>query len=324
MSAATAGAASRDAIRERWQRLGGPRTAAARDVVRRMTLGAATPIASYALYTAVLFLVFFAATFPHELLVRRALDAAASAPVAVEVRGVHLGWTLAYTIDELRLLRRDGDPALPLLTAARVRVAPSWLGLLRGRPFPLGLRSDLYGGTLDATVDLRPDAFAVRAALANIDVARYAGLRLFVDGTLQGRVDGTIDLAGNAAKPTTTTGQVELRAADLAFEGGKVLGFVVPDLHFGELRLGGTIKGGRLDLGDLNARGREVTVAGTGNLILQHPLAASLLNLDVTMTPAADLPDNLRLLLNMVPGEAVANGGRHLRLFGSIAQPRVQ
>src|SRR5205814_10118062 len=115
------------------------------------------------------------------------------------------------------------------------RAARSLLGLVRGRPFPLTIRADVYGGTLDATADVRPDAFAVDAQLAHVDVSRYAGLRLFLDGTLQGRIDGEIALAGAIAKPTTTAGKIDLRVADVALEAGKVQGISVPDLHFPEL-----------------------------------------------------------------------------------------
>lgn len=301
-----------------------PALARVRALAARVAPSGAAPFVLYGVYTVLLFVVFFAATFPHELVLRRVLEPAATAPVGIEIRGVRLGWTLAYTIDELRLFRRGADPALPLLTATHVRAAPSLLGLLRGRPFPLSIRADVYGGTLDATADLTPDTFAVRAALAKVDVGRYAGLRLFMEGTLQGRVDGTVELAGAALKPTATAGRIDLRIAELGLEGGKAQGIVVPDLHFPEVRLAGAIKAGRLEVGELLARGREVNVQGSGNLLLSHPLAASLVNLDIVASPAAEIPDNLRMALSLIPGEPTATGDRHIRLTGTIAQPRLK
>ena len=278
----------------------------------------------YGAYALVLFLIFVAATFPHELALRTVLEPAATAPVAVEMRGVHLGWTLAYTIDELRLVRRGADPALPLLSATRVHASPSLLGLLRGRPFPLAVRADVYGGTLDGAVDLQPDAFAVRATLANVDVGRYTGLRLFTEGTPHGRIDATIELAGNAARVTTTAGRFDVRAADLALEGADAFGMAGAGVHVPELHVSGTIKGGRLEVGELTARGREVGVSGAGNVLLANPLAASLLNLDVTLTPTSEFPDKLRPLLTLIPGDAAADGARHAHLSGTIAQPRLK
>jgi type II secretion system protein N len=307
-----------------WRRIDLPVLARGRALVERVAPTTAVPLALYGVYTLLLFLVFCAATFPHELVLRQLLAGATTGPVTVDVRGVRLGWTLAYAIDDLRVLRRGADPALPLLSASHVRAAPSLLGLLRGRPFPLSVRADVYGGTIDATADVRPDAFAVDAELARVDVSRYAGLQLFMDGTLQGRIDGKIALAGAPSKPATTAGRIDLRVADLALEGGKVQGVTVPDLHFPELHAAAAIKAGRLDIGELVGRGREVNVQGSGNALLSHPLAATLLNLEILMSPAPDLPDNLRMLLNLVPGTPTATGERRIQLTGTVAQPRVQ
>ena len=299
-----------------------PALVAARDALRRMAPAERAPLILYALYTVALFLVFLAVTFPHELLVRRILDRAGTAGrVTIEVSGVHLGWPLAYTFDELRLLERGGDPGVPLLTASAVRAAPSLLGLVRGQLYPLGIRADLYGGTLTALVDPRPAAFHVRATLASVDVGRYGGRRLFTEGRLSGRVDGTIELRGDARKPSTTNGQVELRGVGLAVEGGKVRGITVPDLHFPELRLAGAVKAGRLELSELRARGQEVSLSVQGNVLLQQPAVASLMNLDLRLIPADAVPDSLRLALDLIPGEPTAGGERRVRLYGSIGQP---
>ncbi len=318
-------ATSADVWRARLERLGArPAIATGMRLARRLAPSAAAPLALYAAYTLLLFVLFVAGTFPHESVLRRALDPGPTAPFTVELRGVRLGWTLGYTIDELRLLARGADSSLPILDTSRVYAAPSLLGLIRGRPFPLTIAAALYGGSLDATTDLGPDAYDVHAKVSGLDVARYAGLRLFLEGTLQGHVSGTVALAGNPTKPASTNGVVDLRATDVALEGGKVRGITIPDLHFPELRLVGTVKAGRVDLGDVNARGREVSVVGSGSLLLAHPLAATLLNLDVTITPAPDLPDNLRLAFNLIPGEPTPGGDRKLHLFGTLAQPKLK
>lgn len=295
----------------------------ARDTLRRWVGTERAPLALYALYTVVLFLLFLVVTFPHELVLRGLLARAVGPALAVEMRDVGLGWTLAYRIGELRLVRPGVREHAPLLTASAVRVAPSPLALLRGRLYPLRLRADLYGGTLAATVDLRPDAFSVTAVLTGIDARRYDALAPAVEGTLAGTLDGTLELSGDTRKPATMSGQLDLRAAAVALESGKVLGITVPDLHFSETHLAGPVKGGRLEVADLSARGQEVSLAGEGTLTLVQPLVASVLNLDLTLRPAPELPDNLRLALNLIPGEAGANGERRVRLYGTLAQPRV-
>ncbi len=320
-----AGALGIDGWRARLDRLVvQPAMAAGAALVRRAGPSGVGPLGLYAAYTLVIFIVFVIATLPHELVLRRALDLGPTAPITVDLRGVRLGWTMAYTVDELRLQARGGDPSLPVFSASRVHAAPSIFGLFRGRPFPLALAADLYGGSLDATLDLDPDAYDVRAKLASLDLGRYAGLRQFLEGTLQGRVGGSIDLAGNPTKPATTGGLVDLRGTDVALEGGRIRGVTIPDLHFPELHLAGTIKAGRVDLDDLNVRGREVTVAGDGTLLLAHPLAATLINLDLTLTAAPDLPDNLRIAFNLIPGDPTPAGERKLHLFGTLTQPKLK
>jgi type II secretion system protein N len=298
--------------------------AVVRTALQRWTPGGRVRLVLYALYTSGLFGIFLVATLPHQLVVRRMLDRAVTAPFAVEVGAVRLGWTLAYTFDELRLLPVGGDPNVPLLAASNVRVAPSFLGLLRGRPYPLGVHAHLYDGTLAATVDLRPADFEVSAVLGDVDVARYAGLRLFMEGVLRGRLGGTVELRGDARKPAAMNGHIELRAAGLALEGGSIRGIAVPALHFSELRIAGTVRNGRLELSDLAAAGQEVNLSSEGTVFLQQPLGASLVNMALTLQPAADVPPELRLALSLLPGEVGADGARKFRLVGSLAQPRVQ
>ncbi len=299
------------------------RLAAARDAFWRFAGTERAPLALYALYTGLLFLIFVAVTFPHDQVLHGVLARAAGPGLAVEVRDVGLGWTLGYRIGELRLVpRRDPKPA-PLLTATAVRVAPSWFGLLRGRPYPLRLRADLYGGTLDATVDLRPEAFSVSAALDDVDARGYTGLAPVLEGRLEGALDGIVELRGDTRRPPTMSGEIDLRAVGFVLENGKIRGITVPNLHFPETHLAGSVKGGRLEFDDLTARGQEVSVTGDGTLTLMFPLIASVLNLDLTLHPAPDLPDPLRMALNLIPGEPRPNGDREVRVFGTLALPRV-
>src|SRR5262249_10065084 len=149
-----------------------PALAAGSRLVRRVAPDGAAPLALYAVYTLLLFVLFLGATFPHEAILRRALDPGPAAPVTVELRGVRLGWTLGYTIGGLRLPSGGADPALPVLDVSHVYAAPSLFGLLRGRPFPLRIAASLYGGSLDATTDLGADAFDVHAKVSSLDVAR--------------------------------------------------------------------------------------------------------------------------------------------------------
>lgn len=278
----------------------------------------------YGAFTVVLFVVCLVATFPHDLLLQRALQGAtAGSALRIETGAGRLGWTLAYGIDSLRLRPRNDDGE-PLLQAESLRFAPSRLGLLFGSPYPLGISAALYGGTLRGTIDPRPATFRVDATLAGLDLARYTGLRTWVEGTVRGRLDGTVALDGAGRGPAAATGAVELRVPGLALEGVKVSGIVIPDLHFGEVHATGTVKNSRLEIEEIAGDGQEVDLRGNGNVLLREPLESSILSLDLVLTPTAGASDGLKALIGMIPGNTVEGGGRRIAVVGSLGRPQLR
>ncbi len=292
-------------------------------------LGAGGPdrrsaLLGYGLYTLVLFVLCFLATFPHDLVLQRALTGAtAGMPVRIDAGRGSVGWTMAYAIESLRVALRDGE-ADPLLVVEGLRVAPSRLGLLRGNPYPIGIDAALYGGSLRGVVDPRPASFAVNATLEGVDLSRYGGLRPWVDGSVRGRLEGTVALDGGNRGPAAATGTVGLRVVGLTLEGTKIRGITVPDLHFSDVHLTGTVKNGRLEIDEMHADGQEITLRGEGDVVLREPLASSVMSLDLVVTPAAGAPDGLKLAVNMLPGTSAESGGRRIGVVGTLGRPAVR
>ncbi|MCC6848522.1 MAG: type II secretion system protein GspN [Deltaproteobacteria bacterium] len=285
---------------------------------RRVAIG-------YGLYTLAIFVLSFLATFPHDLLLRRALAAAtAGTAVRVEMGPSSLGWNLAYAIDSLQVRARDDGARAPVLDAERVRVAPSRLGLLRGTPYPIGIDATLYGGRLRGTVDPRPGRLRVDATLSGVDLARYAGLRPWLEGVMRGRLEGSVALDGGGRGLPGAAGDVRLRIAGLAFEGAKVRGITVPELHFADVHLTGTVTNGRLTVADIAADGQEVTLQGEGDVLLRAPLGASPMRLDLTVTPTPGAPDGLKLAISLLPGAKTESGGRRITVAGTVGWPTVR
>jgi type II secretion system protein N len=279
------------------------------------------PLLWYGLYTLALFVVCFAATFPHDLVLQRALTAATSgSAVRIDATGGSLGWTLAYGIDSLRVRARDGEGE-PFLLAEALRFAPSRFGLLGGNPYPVGIDAALYGGSLRGVIDPRPAHFAVNATLEGVDLARYTGLRPWVDGSIRGRLEGVVALDGGGRGPAAATGTVKLRIAGLTLEGAKIRGITAPDLHFNDVHANGTVKNGRLEIDDLAADGQEIGLRGEGNVLLRDPLADSVLALDLTVRPAAAASDGLKMMVNMLPGSNAEGGGRRIAVGGTLGRP---
>jgi type II secretion system protein N len=299
----------------------------ARAVLARLSVGATGSPRSllwYGLYTGALFVICFVATFPHDLLLQRVLHGAtAGTPLRIETGAGRLGWTLGYGVESLRVRRSDAD-AEPLLLAESLRFSPSRFGLLRGNPYPLGIGAALYGGTLRGTIDPRPASFRVDAALEGVDLARYTGLRPWLDGTVRGRLEGTVGLDGAGRGPAAATGSIALRIPGLTLEGTKVRGITVPDLHFGDVHLTGTVKNGRLEIGEIVADGQELVLRGEGNVLLRDPLESSVMSLDLVVTPAAGAPDGLKLAINMLPGTSGDGGARRIGIVGTVGRPTVR
>jgi type II secretion system protein N len=288
------------------------------------TPGLRTPVVAYALFTLLLFVLCFVAMFPHDLLLQRALTrATAGMPVRVEAGRGSLGWSLAYAIESLRVGARDGD-AEPYLSAEALRIAPSRFGLLRGNPYPVGIDAALYGGTLRGSIDPRPASFVVAATLDGVDLARYGGLRPWLDGSLRGKLEGAIALDGGGRGPAAANGTVRLRVGGLALEGGKIRGITVPDLHFTDVHVNGTVKNGRLEVDEVVADGDEITVRGDGDVLLRDPLGSSMMSLELVVAPAAGAPDGLKLAVNMLPGAKAEGGARRIMLVGTLARPTVR
>jgi len=301
--------------------------AAAAMVSERLQLrgaGSRGPLLAYGLYTLVLFVLCFVATFPHDLLVQRALRGmTAGTPIRIETGAGRVGWMLDYAVDGVRV-RAGDDAAEPILSADSIRLAPSLLGLLRGTPFPLGLGASLYGGTLRGTIDPRPASFRVDATLAGVDLARYKGLTPWIEGAVRGRIDAAVALDGAGRGALAAAGPVTLRIPGLALEGTKIRGITVPDLHFGDVHLTGAVKNGRFEISEFIADGQEIGLRGEGNVLLRNPVESSVLSLELVVTPAAGAPDGLRLAVNMLPGSSGEGGARRIGIVGTLSRPTVR
>lgn len=293
--------------------------ASARAAAERLAPPAGGTILLYGAYTAALFVVFLIATFPHDLLVERLLARALPDGLAADLSGTRVGWGLAASIADLRVLPRDGQGP-PVLALEGLRVAPSLLGIVRGTPYPVGARARLYGGTLEGTLDARPAALDVDARVADLDLGRYP----LADGRLRGRVQGTVVLRGDTDRPATLNGHVTLAVQALAAEGVRVRGILLPDLHFTQVQVAGTVTNGRLEITELRGAGDEISVEGGGTILLRDPLAASLANLQLTVQPAPAAPQAIRLALNLLPGAPDAGGARTVQVAGSLGQPRLR
>jgi type II secretion system protein N len=281
------------------------------------------PAVLYATYTLVLFLVFIVATFPHEILVQRALDMVQTNSVAVSIDGADFAWWNGWEVQDLRLNAlplKEGAP--PLLEFARLQVRPDWGGWLRGQLSSAALWGELYGGTADGRIRYtRGDPASVRAQLewSGVEIRRYRALTTWLDeGRLTGTLAGWFEAQVNAGAPPEGEGEVLLQRAGLT--GGKVMGFTVPDLSVEDAKSKFILKGDRLELQEVALTGGEINLQVAGFVSLREPLGQSIPNLRLTIQK---LPESLKPLVAVFAPRAKTLPAQ-LQITGSLARPQVK
>ena len=122
---------------------------------------------------------------------------------------------------------------------------------------------------------------------------------------------------------TLTAGSGELKIDGAGITEGKVGGFTVPDLNLKQTKVKFTVRSGRLELQEFTATG-DVSVQGSGQIVLREPFQDSVLNLRVTLLPTPTTPDAVKTLLAMIPRPAGNKPDAPLTVTGTVARPRMR
>ncbi len=283
--------------------------------------------AAYALWTAVFFLFFLVTTFPHGALLSHLLSSRLDGSVTVSLDDVRFALPFGYDIGKLHL----GLPAYrnpPLLEASDLSIAPSITALLRLRLTPLSLTAKALGGRVQSRFDLSGKWVSLRLSLNGCQLSRGAGLRHWIAGTVGGRLDAKIELESARPGVTKNSGSLEIRLTNASIEDARLVklgGIKIPDLHFQSIEIRGTVKNGRIQIISGVASGSELSASLTGVIMLAQPLELTALNLILTVEPTAKAPPATSLLLSLLPSRADSDssGKRKLRIFGTLAHPRL-
>lgn len=278
----------------------------------------------YVGYTAVLFALFFVLTFPHEMLIRRALSTVNRGQVSVEFTTADFAWLRGYEFSGVRVGPADGDARPPFVELSRLWVRPLLGDLARGNPYALQVRADLYGGAALGEVRLSEGNVVGGVQWQDINLGRYRTLTAFLDeGQLAGRVSGQFDFEARGGNLGTGQGSGEAKIDGAALTEAKIAGFAVPDLNLRQTRLKFTVRGGRLEVQEFTATG-DVSVQGSGQIVLREPVQDSVLNLRATLQPTPTTPDAVKTLLAMIPRPPGAKPDAPMTVTGTLARPRVR
>jgi type II secretion system protein N len=275
-------------------------------------------------YTTLLFVVFLIVTFPHDLLIRRALSSVNQGPVAVQFNTAAFAWFKGYELTGLRIAPAEADGHPPYLECSHLWVRPALGALVRGNPYAIQMSADLYGGTALGEARLADGNLVGNLQWQGIDVARYRTLTALLDeGQLSGKISGQFEFEARGDNLTVGQGNGEVSVEGIGLVEAKIGGFSVPELHFRQTKLKFGIRSGRLEVQDLNATG-DLNVQGSGQIVLREPAQDSVLNLRGTLLPTATTPDALKAVLALIPRAPGAKPDAPMTVTGTLAHPRVR
>lgn len=277
----------------------------------------------YGLYTLVLFAVSIFVTLPYEVMVRRLMDLLPQNVVSATIDGAHFAWWNGIEVADLRLLPmpiKEGAP--PMLELGRLQVRPDWGSWLRGQFTSGALWGELYGGTADGRIHFNqsdPPSVTAHLEWSGVELRRYRALTTWLDeGRVTGSLAGWFDAQVNAGAPPEGEGEIFLQNAGI--NGGKIMGFTVPDLAIDDAKSKFVLKGDRLDVQDVALTGGEINLQVSGFISLRQPLGQSIPNLKVSIQK---LPESLKPLLAIFAPRAKTLPAQ-LQLTGTLSRPQVR
>lgn len=293
----------------------------------RPSFGAnARSVLLYTAYTSLLFLGFLIATFPHELILRRVLDAVGvgEGGAPLEFSAVKFAWWRGYQIDGLRVLPPPGGELSPLeLTHLWVR--PTLGELVRGNPYSFTLDADLYGGSANGRIEFHNGAVVGDIVWDGLSLGRYRPLlSLFEQGQVAGRVSGVLSFESPLRNTAATQAAADVNLEAAAITDGKIAGFTVGDVGFKQAKLKFKAGSGRVEVQELSVNGDVSIQQASGQIGLRQPISESSVNLRANILQTPTTPDWLKTLIAAIPRPPGAKLDAPVNITGTIAKPRVR
>jgi type II secretion system protein N len=279
----------------------------------------------YGLYTLVLFAVFLFANFPHGVLVQRALQAVQVPGMRFDVTGARFAWWRGFELQGITVA--PTDPTLPaFFESPSLYVRPALGELVRGQLRTMDVSGTIYGGGVEGSVSTG-ELNRVTLTFDGVQLQDYPLLSsLLGGGQAAGSLSGvvSVEARGNDINEVRAAGDLRLDGAEII--DAKVNQFPAPPLHFDAVTARFDLQGGRLEVQELKADGKEVLLDANGQVAMRSPLADSVLNLKVQLGPGPECPEDLKVLLSAIippPAKgAKADGPR--TLSGTLAKPRLR
>lgn len=272
-----------------------------------------------AIFALGVFLAALAWTLPHDLIARRVLDTAtSSAPVAVDFDDVSWAFPVGWRVKGLRITPAKAPGTTVAFGETTLRTPLS--GLLLGRPEGGSFDGRLWEGALSGSVARNGAKAHVDLSLAGADLARALGALVPPPARFAGRANLVLDATGDGRTTASTEGTLRLDARGLEVRELLVRGFPIPDLAFRDVAVSAQMNGARLQVKELRAEGDQLSVEGTGDVVVREPIGQSSLNLKVSIQVPPDAPPALRVATALLPKRPAGEKPVYT-LTGTLASP---
>ncbi|HUI25151.1 MAG TPA: type II secretion system protein GspN [Candidatus Kryptonia bacterium] len=282
----------------------------------------------YSAYTVVLFLVFMLINFPHDVIVRRVISQIDLGQLQIEFASANFAWLNGYELRGLKLsLPTGASERVSVVEASTLDVRPALASLIKGQLNSWQWRSELYGGTVtgDWVINHATGAGGGQLVLNKIEIGRHRALTAQLDeGQLTGQLSGTVSVQATPRDARATQVSGDITIARPALTGAKIKGFKVPDVQFSLAKGKFTFKGDRLDLQDVKLSGDQLNASVSGQINFRQPVSASTLNLRATFESSPATPDQIKVLLALIPRAPNARPEAPITITGTLGAPQVK
>jgi type II secretion system protein N len=243
-------------------------TPAVGDVEPKRSLGRRLLVwGAYALFGEVCFFLALVLTFPYDLLksrVEQELSARSGFPTLVG--DLSMGPRgLSMEAVKFSLPPPPGEKKRRRLELESLSIRPALLALIKGQP-GASFHAALFGGTLAGSFIRRADGYDLDLAIETLDTEPALALVGTGEMKFRGVLDGTVNVNISQETPKDSKGQIDLKLAKAGLAEGKLQGFTLPAVDFGDMDFQLEIEGEKATIKKLESKGNDVEITSIGDI----------------------------------------------------------
>jgi type II secretion system protein N len=259
------------------------------------------------------FLLGFLLGFPTAAVKQKIVNAFREHQATAELQSLRLSPFLS--LEGKNLTIRMDDTSLPPLAVERFSLRPLWGTLFSAQP-GAKIDANLLQGEVQAEVQGGGDGLQVQANGLHFTLPIENGMAT-LSGTL---ASGRLQRTGGDRKTGEST--LALVFGELSAQSPLLATTANRPLALGQVTLDARGRGQAYSITRLESNGGDLSLTGTGNVLLGRTAATSRLNLALKLRPTASLPAELKGLLDLMATPA-GDGSYSVQISGTLSQPMI-